>query len=447
MAPKKKPAATTSAPDNQAPSESQAAQSIPVDVEPPTGRKRAPPFEWKDNDYEKVWELIKEMGVKTNFTILFGKKQDEDAENKTEDEVGAEKRGSKKKGKNKDQTNVKAGGAKKPAAYQAIAQKIFAEEYKTNKAAVLKRVKNKVEGLIADYKSHAKAFYSTGNGVNGPSDNTDDQGGFSHYIPPEGPCHDTPPVALNLWSEVCKKFPFFEELHKLVGRRANVVPIVINGGLGPHGPSAIHPQMPSDEETSPPGSPAVETGNIGPIIVPKTANAPPVETKPAAKPPVSTPASAKRKRGTAHAPKPSMSLSTIKSAAERAHKKRRGPEHEFLEIARETQDHLREDRLRKNRQEEIGLLLQQRGDILKQQSSLLDEFRLGLLDQETYHVRHGTFGLQMDSIDTEISKLRAANEPQTDRRSSHSSLADMSSSDGFGGTQISSDEDDEGEDD
>lgn len=106
MAPKKKPAATTSAPDNQAPSESQAAQSIPVDVEPPTGRKRAPPFEWKDNDYEKVWELIKEMGVKTNFTILFGKKQDEDAENKTEDEVGAEKRGSKKKGKNKDQTNV-----------------------------------------------------------------------------------------------------------------------------------------------------------------------------------------------------------------------------------------------------------------------------------------------------------------------------------------------------
>lgn len=134
--------------------------------------------------------------------------------------------------------------------------------------------------------------------------------------------------------EVCKKFPFFEELHKLVGRRANVVPIVINGGLGPHGPSAIHPQMPSDEETSPPGSPAVETGNIGPIIVPKTANAPPVETKPAAKPPVSTPASAKRKRGTAHAPKPSMSLSTIKSAAERAHKKRRGPEHEFLEIAR-----------------------------------------------------------------------------------------------------------------
>ncbi|KAJ7278764.1 hypothetical protein C8J57DRAFT_1059764, partial [Mycena rebaudengoi] len=123
---------------------------------------------------------------------------------------------------------------------------ILPEEYKTHPGDVAKRVKGKAEELFKTYKIQAKHLRVTGGGIGAPGDVPGD--GVHVYqlyhIPEDGPHHDTPQVASNLWEQISEDFPYFAELHKFLCTRPNIIPPVVTTGVGPLGHQVVHHQQP-----------------------------------------------------------------------------------------------------------------------------------------------------------------------------------------------------------
>ncbi|KAJ7821243.1 hypothetical protein B0H13DRAFT_2377463 [Mycena leptocephala] len=53
---------------------------------------------------------------------------------------------------------------------------------------------------------------------------------LTNWIPNDGPHHDTPEAAVNLWGQINKEWPYFSVLHKFLSTRPNIVPPVITTG-------------------------------------------------------------------------------------------------------------------------------------------------------------------------------------------------------------------------
>jgi hypothetical protein len=113
------------------------------------------------------------------------------------------------------------------------------------------------------YRKHAKRLRRTGEGVQENEDSS--QGSeetHSFYIMGDGPCVETPPHAVNIWSawlfiyltirltkfldQIEEEFPFFPTLHRILASRPNITPIVITTALGPQGPKTVWYQPPDN---------------------------------------------------------------------------------------------------------------------------------------------------------------------------------------------------------
>ncbi|KAJ7792594.1 hypothetical protein B0H13DRAFT_2393944, partial [Mycena leptocephala] len=98
--------------------------------------------------------------------------------------------------------------------------------------------------LCQKYKDKAALLRQTGGGIGAPDDAESD--GVHHYldyyIPHDGPHHDTPVAAKNIWEQIHKDFPYFAALHQFLSTRPNIVPPVITTGTGPRGRQVVHNQ-------------------------------------------------------------------------------------------------------------------------------------------------------------------------------------------------------------
>ncbi|KAJ7184067.1 hypothetical protein C8R46DRAFT_882667 [Mycena filopes] len=183
----------------------------------PKEKSTLPSIQWSANGSDLIWRLLGHVQEKENFLVLFGKQDP------------------------KENTS----GDNKIKVFERIASKLFPDEYQEHPKTLGKRVKGKVEDLCKIYKNKSLLLRQTGGGVGAPEDVGAD--GVHHYldyyIPTEGPHHDTPEAAKNLWALITKDFPFFAELHKFLSTRPNVVPPVITTGTGPRGRQVIHNQQ------------------------------------------------------------------------------------------------------------------------------------------------------------------------------------------------------------
>ncbi|KAJ7915252.1 hypothetical protein B0H13DRAFT_1610667, partial [Mycena leptocephala] len=145
------------------------------------------PIAWSANKGYLVLSLIDLIQEKENFIILFGKKDPEE----------------------------NTSGESKVAVYSRIAQKMFPDDFREHSKTLANRVKSKVDELCQKYKDKAALLRQTGGGIGAPDDAESD--GVHHYldyyIPHDGPYHDTPVAAKNIWEQIHKDFPYFAALH------------------------------------------------------------------------------------------------------------------------------------------------------------------------------------------------------------------------------------------
>ncbi|KZS95534.1 hypothetical protein SISNIDRAFT_351309 [Sistotremastrum niveocremeum HHB9708] len=208
-----------------------------------TKRKRTPAYRWDANGCEKIWELIAILEDDDFRKVIFGKA---DADDNTS-------------------------GESKTSVFKRMALKLFPDEATDAPPAKMtelgNRVKNKYEALSKEYKRQAAKFYYTGNGIDGEGGVEVEDGILRFYISPEGPDHDTPSDAQNLWDSVCKEFPFYEALHRILAAKANIVPINITRGVGPQGAVTIYPQEPSDTEDTPAPPSHIPPATLNPVPI------------------------------------------------------------------------------------------------------------------------------------------------------------------------------------
>ncbi|KAJ6555530.1 hypothetical protein B0H10DRAFT_1690033, partial [Mycena sp. CBHHK59/15] len=142
---------------------------------------------WAADEGALTWILLEKLQKKENFVVLFGKQDP------------------------KENTS----GDRKITVYERIAQEMFPEEYKDHSKTLGARVKGKTEDLCKVYKEKAARLRVTGGGVGAPEDAGAGGGHeyLDYYIPGDGPHHDTPAVAVNLWQQLNTEFPYFSELH------------------------------------------------------------------------------------------------------------------------------------------------------------------------------------------------------------------------------------------
>ncbi|KAJ6447637.1 hypothetical protein DFH09DRAFT_1386296, partial [Mycena vulgaris] len=201
-----------------------------------------PPLPWAANGGALTWTLLACLQEKENFSVLFGKQDPK--ENTSSDH--------------------------KITVYERIAQKMFPEDFKTHAKMLGRRVKGKTEDLCKIYKEKAARLRVTGGGVGAPEDSGADGGHqyLDYYIPEDGPHHDTPVAAVNLWEQLNQEFPYFSELHKFLSTRPNVVPPLITTGIGPQGRKIVHNQ------TLVPTSQRFDESVIDPVLLNLTATPP-----------------------------------------------------------------------------------------------------------------------------------------------------------------------------
>jgi hypothetical protein len=144
--------------------------------------------------------------------------------------------------------------------------------------------------LCQKYKDKAALLRQTGGGVGAPENSQLD--GVHHYldyyIPHDGPHHDTPEAAKNIWrtsqmpykvdslinhklEQINKDFPYFAALHEFLSTRPNIVPPVITTGTGPRGRQVVH-----NQPLEPPAaSQGFDESNIDPYLLNRVATPPP----------------------------------------------------------------------------------------------------------------------------------------------------------------------------
>ncbi|KAG8905570.1 hypothetical protein FRC01_008306 [Tulasnella sp. 417] len=224
--------------------------------QPKPAKSRAPRFQWTE---ALIWKLINKVAEEQNRKVLLGKKE------------------------KKENTS----GDSKTAVYKRIGIELFPDERqataspKEEKAVdtmLGNRVKSKWENLLGSYKLQAAKMTVTGGGLSLESvdddqlaDALEEAAGVSRlYVPPEGPSQDTSSEARNLWEEINNQFPFFAELHRLIGTRPNMIPISITTGTGPRGSTTIHPQPPSPI-TTPAANLSSESWDLEASLLPPSA--------------------------------------------------------------------------------------------------------------------------------------------------------------------------------
>ncbi|KAJ7036203.1 hypothetical protein C8F04DRAFT_1258313 [Mycena alexandri] len=116
-------------------------------------------------------------------------------------------------------------GDSKITVYERIAQKLFPDDFQDHPKTLGKRVKGKTEDLCKIYKEKAALLRQTGGGVGAPEEDNTEQTHYylDYYIPHDGPHHDTPQAAKNIWEQINNDFPYFSELHKFLSTRPNIV--------------------------------------------------------------------------------------------------------------------------------------------------------------------------------------------------------------------------------
>ncbi|KAJ7064579.1 hypothetical protein C8F01DRAFT_1127312 [Mycena amicta] len=144
---------------------------------------------------EETQTLITEMSKVENFKVLFGKEAGENTS-----------------------------GDSKPKVHARIAEMLGLGRAKEG----AKRVERKISALSDTFKKHMQRLKKTGEGL------TEDDCQW-HYVEPDGPHHDTPPEACNIWEAITREFIYFPALYRLWSTRPNLVPICATTALTPAG--------------------------------------------------------------------------------------------------------------------------------------------------------------------------------------------------------------------
>ncbi|KAF7984965.1 hypothetical protein HWV62_9911 [Athelia sp. TMB] len=148
----------------------------------------------------------------------------------------------------------KTTGERKVAIYQRIGQTLFPEYYALEPRTIADRIKTRTEWLVSTYNKHAKRLQVTGGGIDNPAEDEADQDipdqFMDFYIGAAGPNDETPDHAKNLWANIESDFPFFPQLHAIIGSRPNHIPPAVTTGVGPNGRRTVHYQAPDDDDDS-----------------------------------------------------------------------------------------------------------------------------------------------------------------------------------------------------
>ncbi|KAF8156110.1 hypothetical protein B0H34DRAFT_752270 [Crassisporium funariophilum] len=131
-----------------------------------------PDINWAVNNSSLVWSLLAEINKAENYCVLYGKK--ESSENTS--------------------------GETKVTVYNRIAEAILPDMYALDPRTVGKHVKSKLESLKKLYQNKAKRLLQTGEGVNNKDGSQGSEETLPFYIMGDGPCVETPPHAVNIWS-------------------------------------------------------------------------------------------------------------------------------------------------------------------------------------------------------------------------------------------------------
>ncbi|EDR10153.1 uncharacterized protein LACBIDRAFT_318208 [Laccaria bicolor S238N-H82] len=311
---------------------------------------------WAENDDRLVWEFITECEKDVNYKVLFGKKE----------------------------IRENTSGDSKITMFKRIAKVIMPDLFA-------------VDGTTIDQNiPKARCSTSTGGGLEDENCENSQEEHMKYYIPGEGPNDTTPVDALNLWQQIEKDFKFFPRLHKIFATCPNVTPIVVTTVLGPQGRKTVWFQPPNDTADSTAGSavdlaplstPACRpthtfgtdvtqaivnaNGTPVPVELPQKADTrPPVSTD--TQPPISTDARPPVSAGK-RAPKSSaISQEAINKA--RLNIEKVPQKHTLLDTLLDMQE--KNNKMWSDEAKE-KLLIQKR-------AHLLDEFKLGIYDRETY---------------------------------------------------------------
>uniref|UniRef100_A0A0W0GE61 Uncharacterized protein n=1 Tax=Moniliophthora roreri TaxID=221103 RepID=A0A0W0GE61_MONRR len=104
-------------------------------------------------------------------------------------------------------------GDSKTKIFQGIRAVMWPEYHQINSKKTGEHVKSWWEDLHSTYKEHAtRNMLHTSIRLE------------KFYIPPEGPDHNTPVEAKNIWNQIVGNFKFFPHLHHILSTQANITP-------------------------------------------------------------------------------------------------------------------------------------------------------------------------------------------------------------------------------
>uniref|UniRef100_A0A0W0FSZ1 Uncharacterized protein n=1 Tax=Moniliophthora roreri TaxID=221103 RepID=A0A0W0FSZ1_MONRR len=170
-----------------------------------------PTFQWAANNHEKIWKLIHAIELPAQMKVIVGKEKGENSS-----------------------------GDLKAKVFWSIGAEVWPKYSETDPT--------KTSELHGTYQKHATCLRQTGKGVHQDDNDNQESNTISldFYIPPEGPDHDTPPEAENIWKEIVKDFKFFPHLHHILSTRANITPPAVTTGITPYGRQTILLQQPDN---------------------------------------------------------------------------------------------------------------------------------------------------------------------------------------------------------
>ncbi|ESK86732.1 hypothetical protein Moror_15203 [Moniliophthora roreri MCA 2997] len=136
-------------------------------------------------------------------------------------------------------------GDSKTKIFQGIRAVMWPEYHQINSKKTGEHVKSWWEEYLAFnlqgtcYKEHATHLHQTGEGVEHEATTDTNVISLQFYIPPEGPDHNTPVEAKNIWNQIVGNFKFFPHLHHILSTQANITPPTVTTGVTPNGCETI----------------------------------------------------------------------------------------------------------------------------------------------------------------------------------------------------------------
>ncbi|ESK91223.1 hypothetical protein Moror_2902 [Moniliophthora roreri MCA 2997] len=156
-------------------------------------------------------------------------------------------------------------GDSKTKIFQGIRAVMWPEYHQINPKKTGECVKSQWEDLHSTYKEHATCLHQTGEGVEHEETTTDTNDvSLQFYILPEGPDHNTPVEAKNIWNQIVGNFKFFPRLHHILSTWANITPPTVT--TGPQAapiPSPAPPATPQPQGASLTSMPTPTPPSVG----------------------------------------------------------------------------------------------------------------------------------------------------------------------------------------